>query len=280
MIRVENLTRVYNIIEVIDGKQHVVPQVIYQDLSFQVKEGEFAALLGASGCGKSTLLHTIGMLDSIENRRHHMINGQKVSEVESSGHIHIADTDITNLNNDHQAEFINKNIGFIFQLHHLIPELNVLQNVALPLRIGGYSLHEANEKAELLLEEVELLKPVHSAKQRRGILKKYPAVLSGGERQRVAIARALVNSPKVLLADEPTGSLQPDLKKGIMELFLKLNEETDVTILMVTHDESILRGVNGSHLHNIFELITEDDYQKRKSHKKDVSTLFIKRSFS
>ncbi|MDM8548331.1 ABC transporter ATP-binding protein [Candidatus Venteria ishoeyi] len=259
MIEVEKLSRIYNIVE----KDSYVRQIVYENLNLTVEEGDFIAVVGTSGCGKSTLLHTVGMLDSIENRRHikftHKNTGHEelIPEVETSGKIHVNGQNIAKLDGNTRAEFINHNIGFIFQMHHLIPELNVLQNVALPLRIRGMSVSKANERAIHLLEEVELIRPGDSEEEqeiRQSVLSKQPTVLSGGERQRVAIARALVTEPKILLADEPTGSLQPKLKEEIMKLFLTLNKK-GITILMVTHDRDILKDDDGNQkVHRIFEL--------------------------
>lgn len=228
MITVNNLNRTYNIIE----GQALKKQVLYKNLNLNVKAGEFVAVVGTSGCGKSTLLNMIGMLDSVKERDYVTIINDKTSQkesipsIEGSGQILLDGQDVTELKGNAKAEFINKYIGFIFQFHHLIPELTALQNVALPMRIQGKSKQEANKNAQLLLEEMELGE----------YQSKKPAVLSGGEKQRVAIARALINHPKILLADEPTGSLHPKMKQDILERFIKLNRDKGITILMVTHD--------------------------------------------
>jgi len=230
IVKVENLNRTYNVIE--SGK--LKSQILYKNLNFSVENGEFVAIVGASGCGKSTLLHIIGMLDSVNDRNYFKIpenNSTKelsIPQISSKGKVFVDNQDITKLNGDMRSEFINKNIGFIFQFHHLIPELTVLENVALPMRIQGKS-KEAYERAKELLNSMKL----------GNFVSKRPAILSGGEKQRVAIARALINQPKILLADEPTGSLNPTLKDEIMEDFLSLNKK-GVTIIMVTHDEKIL----------------------------------------
>jgi ABC-type lipoprotein export system ATPase subunit len=228
MIKVNKLNRNYNIIEGRTFKK----QVIFNNLNIRVTPGEFVAVIGPSGCGKSTLLNIIGMLDSVSARDYvsvvNQASGKKESipTVEGNGAIILNDQDVTYLKGSEKSEFLNKNIGFIFQFHHLIPELTALQNVALPMRIRGKSKKEANKQAQQLLEEMEL-----------GEYKsKKPTVLSGGEKQRVAIARALINNPKMLLADEPTGSLHPKMKQDILERFVKLNRDRNITILMVTHD--------------------------------------------
>lgn len=238
IIKVENLTRAYNTVDNSELKR----QVLYSDLNIEIQSGEFVAVVGASGCGKSTLLHIIGMLDSLGNRKFIRFKvdseeEQQVPEVESSGKVYIDGIETSGLKGNERSVFINKNIGFIFQFHHLIPELSALTNVALPMRIGGVSRREANQCAAELLREVRLSENDFS---------KRPAVLSGGEKQRVAIARALVNNPRILLADEPTGSLQPELKEDIINLFIDLNRKKKITILMVTHDLGIIYDSEGN----------------------------------
>lgn len=229
MVVVKNLSRTYNILE---GKRLKMRQQLYDNFNMTVEEGQFVAIVGDNGCGKSTLLNIIGMLDSLQDRRYVKIidkltkKEKKIPQVESSGHIFINEQDITALYGNARADYLNKHIGFIFQFHHLIPELTALQNVALPMRIGGKSKKVAQARAMVLLDDVGL----------HDDASKYPAVLSGGEKQRVAIARALTNQPRILLADEPTGSLHPEFKAEILELFLRLNREKNLTILMVTHD--------------------------------------------
>lgn len=266
MIEINQLNRCYNIIE---NKHLTLQQTLYNDLNFKVEKGEFVAVVGDSGCGKSTLLHIIGMLDAIDSRRYRRVfsHDELKPEVEGKGQIIIDGQDIAELTGNAQSDFINQHIGFIFQFHHLIQELNVLQNVALPMRIQGKPKKVANKRAEQLLEDVGLLTADLSDKERRAVLSKQPAILSGGERQRVAIARALINQPKVLLADEPTGSLQPNLKAGIIDLFINLNKEKKITILMVTHDrKSLCRNPSGElKVHKVFEF--KKDLSLGENHK-------------
>jgi ABC-type lipoprotein export system ATPase subunit/Zn-finger nucleic acid-binding protein len=237
IIEIKKLTRVYNIT---DGKELRCKQVLYQGLDFSVEEGEFVAIVGPSGCGKTTLLNIIGGLDSIKEKGKLRVMDKEtnneilIPEAEGNGEVFIGKEDISNLKGNRKAEFINKNIGFIFQFHHLIPELTALQNVALPMKIQGKSNGNAHKRALELLEEMAL----NDARN------KNPAVLSGGEKQRVAIARALINKPKILLADEPTGSLHPELKEGIIDLFCQLKKERKLTILLVTHDKNSLYDKN------------------------------------
>lgn len=238
IIEVQNLTRIYNTIDNSELKR----QELYSDLNIRIEEGEFVAVVGASGCGKSTLLHIIGMLDTLKNKNYMKSKGgadqdHPVSAIESRGKVLIDGQDITTLKGDKRSEFINRNIGFIFQFHHLIPELSALKNVALPMRVSGKMVRESNKRAGELLREVRLAETDFS---------KRPAVLSGGEKQRVAIARSLINNPRILLADEPTGSLQPALKKDIIDFFIDLNKRKQITILLVTHDLGIIYDKDGN----------------------------------
>lgn len=257
IINIKKLTRIYNIA---DGKELRCRQMLYKDLDLSVEKGEFVAIVGPSGCGKTTLLNIIGGLDSIREKGKIRIMDKQtgkeimIPEAEGDGEVFIGGEDISTLKGDRKAEFINRNIGFIFQFHHLIPELTALQNVSLPMKIQGKSNKEANRRAFALLEEMGL---------KHGVDKK-PAVLSGGEKQRVAIARSLINNPKILLADEPTGSLHPELKDEIIDLFCKLNKEKRVTILLVTHDRGSLYDKDKRlRIHRFFKLPVESHLKDR-----------------
>ncbi len=185
---------------------------ILKGVSFTVEQGSRVALLGASGSGKTTLLDILGSLSRPD-----------------SGKAVIAGQDITHLSRHAQVKFRRKNIGFVFQSYHILPELNVLENVMLPARLDGMNLSEVRTRAEELLEKVGLS---HRMKHR-------PNELSGGEQQRTAIARAMMNKPPLILADEPTGNLDSVTGQGILELFTQLQEETKATVLMVTHDRHV-----------------------------------------
>lgn len=185
---------------------------IFQGLNVQIKTGQRVAIIGASGSGKSTLLYMMGGLDKIKSGRL-LIEGQDVSQ----------------LNARKLGILRNKTLGFVYQFHHLLHEFTALENVAMPLLIRGDSTAHAKEKAAYLLDQVGLS---HRSKHK-------PGELSGGERQRAAIARALVTNPKCLLADEPTGNLDNTTAKQVYELLIKLNEEMNISLVLVTHDENL-----------------------------------------
>lgn len=182
------------------------------DVSAQFPESGSVAILGASGVGKSTFLQLIGGLDK-----------------PTSGKIFYGETDICSLTKDSLSTFRGKKIGFVFQFHHLLPEFNALENVAMPLRIQDVSAEEANKRANNILDRVGLK---HRLNHR-------PYALSGGEQQRVAIARALVFSPAVVLLDEPTGNLDQKNSDHVKELTLELCKELNNTMIVVTHSRDL-----------------------------------------
>ncbi len=182
---------------------------VLKDVSFSINSGEMLAIVGSSGSGKSTLLHLLGGLDT-----------------PTSGEVIFREKKINLLSSDARSELRNKQLGFIYQFHHLLPDFSALENVAMPLLIGGTPKAEANTKALELLVSVGL---GHRANHR-------PSELSGGERQRVAIARALVNDPALVLADEPTGNLDLRNADAIFELLGELNRRQGTAFLVVTHD--------------------------------------------
>ena len=182
-----------------------------KNIDLQIDKGEYVALMGPSGSGKSTLMNIIGCLDSFTNGQY-ILNG----------------TDVSLMSENKLAEVRNKEIGFVFQTFNLLPRMDALENVALPLVYAGLSKKERNARAEEVLIQVGL----------KDRMKHKPNELSGGQRQRVAIARGLVNNPSILLADEPTGNLDTKTSVEIMALFRELHKNGN-TIVLVTHEEDI-----------------------------------------
>ena len=183
---------------------------ILDDVSIDVEQGEFVAITGASGSGKSTLLGLIAGLDAATS-----------GEIEVDGEL------LTKASEERLAAIRSEKIGFVFQSFHLIPSLTAYENILIPMEIAGHPNSRA--RAEMLLESVDLASRGHH----------YPHELSGGEQQRVAIARAFANSPKILLADEPTGNLDSKNGMHIFELMVGLHEKNNVTLVLVTHDQHL-----------------------------------------
>ena len=185
---------------------------VLESICLTAKKGEFVTIVGASGAGKTTLLQILGTLDKADN-----------------GTIKIANTLVNDLSNKNISDFRNKNIGFVFQFHQLLPEFTALENVMIPALIGKKSKKEAEHEAKELLLYLGL-------SERLG---HKPNELSGGEKQRVAVARALINRPSVILADEPSGSLDSKNKQELHQLLFKLRDEFNLTLLVVTHDKEL-----------------------------------------
>ncbi|MFM2659349.1 lipoprotein-releasing ABC transporter ATP-binding protein LolD [Vibrio chagasii] len=182
---------------------------VLKGVSFEIEKGELVSIIGTSGSGKSTLLHILGALDDA-----------------SAGSVSFLGQDLAKLSSNKQAKLRNQHLGFVYQFHHLLSDFSALENVAMPLLIGGEKPAKAKQEAQLLLDKVGLS---HRVDHR-------PSELSGGERQRVAIARALVNKPALVLADEPTGNLDHNTAVSIYDLMRELNREYDTAFLVVTHD--------------------------------------------
>jgi ABC-type lipoprotein export system ATPase subunit len=194
------------------GKTYVMGQrslEVLRHVDFSVKPGEFVALRGASGAGKSTLLHVLGGLDS-----------------PSAGEVWFGGQNLADLSPLALARFRNRQVGFVFQAYHLLPELNALENVCLPARMARVPAAEAEARGRELLRRVGLAERIEHR----------PYELSGGEQQRVAIARALINAPALILADEPTGNLDSHTGGGIIDLLCALQAERRTTLLIATHD--------------------------------------------
>ena len=200
MIEIRNITKSYDSLQVLKG------------IDLDIVPGEVVSIVGPSGAGKTTLLQIIGSLDRPD-----------------TGSVKYDNSDIFSLKEAQLARFRNKNIGFVFQFHQLLPEFTLLENVAMPALIGGVKRSEAYDRARELINYLGL-------KDREN---HRPAELSGGERQRAAVARALVNRPKVVLADEPSGSLDSKNRQELHKLFFDLRRDMNQTFVIVTHDESL-----------------------------------------
>jgi lipoprotein-releasing system ATP-binding protein len=203
-IRAENLSKTY--------AGEGAPVTVFTNLSFELEESAFAAVMGPSGVGKSTLLHLLGGIDRPE-----------------TGRVEIFGQSLEALGAKERARFRNERIGFVFQFHHLLPEFTAQENVAFPFRIAGMSAADSSARADALLDRVGL-------SQRRA---HRPRALSGGEQQRVAIARALARRPGLLLADEPTGNLDLEAAGGVFALLEELHRERGTTTVLVTHNPDL-----------------------------------------
>ena len=200
MIDIKNITKSFGSLQVLKG------------INLHINKGEVVSIVGPSGAGKTTLLQIIGTLDSPD-----------------SGDITIDGIDVRRLNQKKLADFRNKHIGFVFQFHQLLPEFTAIENIMIPAFIAGMSKSEAKKRAMELLDFMGL---ADRAKHK-------PNELSGGEKQRVAVARALVNNPSVILADEPSGSLDSQNKAELHQLFFDLRDKMGQTFVIVTHDETL-----------------------------------------
>ncbi|HUW66546.1 MAG TPA: ABC transporter ATP-binding protein [Candidatus Nanoarchaeia archaeon] len=201
IIQIKNLTKIFG-----DG----VEIKALDGVDLNIEQGEFLAIVGPSGSGKSTLLNQIGILDT-----------------PTSGTILLDGVDVTKMSDKQRSVTRNKQLGFIFQYHHLLPDFNALENVMMPMLINGVKSSKARETARKMLDEVGL----------EDRMKHRPNQLSGGQNQRVAIARALVNKPSIVIGDEPTGNLDTKASENIYELLRRLNHEYNQTFILVTHDE-------------------------------------------
>lgn len=204
ILQAQNISKTYQ-----DGK--ILNTEVLKKINLEVYPGETLAIIGSSGSGKSTLLHLLGGLDQPTSGKI-LLNGQNFSD----------------LNPNKRAELRNQYLGFVYQFHHLLPELSALENIALPLFLNPKKIPKSEiiDQAQNLLDQVKLS---HRAHHR-------PSELSGGERQRVAIARALINQPHCLLADEPTGNLDHQNARDIFDLLLSLNQTQGTALILVTHD--------------------------------------------
>lgn len=206
MIHLTDISKVY--------RTDTIETVALDRINLEVPRGEFLSIMGPSGCGKSTLLNIMGLIDE-----------------PTSGQVVVDGQQVANYHGKATARFRNRHLGFIFQSFHLIQDLSVLDNVELPLLYRSLGARERRRAATAALERVGLQNRQHH----------FPSQLSGGQRQRVAIARAIVGQPSIILADEPTGNLDSTMGDEIMDILLRLNQQQQTTIVMVTHDERMAR---------------------------------------
>lgn len=205
MIKAKNIHKSYNDLEVLKG------------VDLHIREGEVVSIVGESGAGKSTLLQILGTLDSPTNPS---LYGTEIT---------IAGQSFVNMKDKELSRFRNKNIGFVFQFHQLLPEFTTLENVLLPVKIAGYQDKDFIEKAMEFFEDLKIIDRIHHK----------PTQLSGGEAQRVAVARALILSPKIVFADEPTGNLDSKNADDLHQLFFNLREKYNQTFVIVTHNTGL-----------------------------------------
>jgi lipoprotein-releasing system ATP-binding protein len=206
------ILRTQNIIKSYQNTKKVKLEVL-RSVDIEIESNKISVIVGASGAGKSTLLHIMGGLDRPD-----------------SGEVFFNDQNLFDLSDDKLARFRNKNIGFVFQFHHLLPEFTALENVSIPQMITGKSLAEASEKALGLLEAVGMKERMNHK----------PAELSGGEQQRVAVARALANDPDIILADEPTGNLDSENSDAVHKILIDLRDKMGKTFVIVTHNPGLV----------------------------------------
>lgn len=218
MLIAKNLTKSYNDLQVLKG------------VSLEIKQGEVVAIVGSSGAGKSTLLHILGTLDKPD-----------------TGEYTIDATDILAFEGDQLAQFRNKEIGFVFQFHHLLPEFTAIENVCIPAFIHNVSKKVAEKRAKELLDFLGLDHRYHHK----------PSELSGGEQQRVAVARALMNEPKIIMADEPSGNLDSVNSKELHNLFFELRDKFNQTFIIVTHNEALAKMADRTLVMNDGVIVTD-----------------------
>jgi len=209
VMRAEKLAKTYA-----EGKMRTP---VFDGLDLSVQAGETVAIVGASGAGKSTLLHLLGGLDT-----------------PTAGEVYVAGQQMSTLSNAARGQLRNSALGFVYQFHHLLPEFTALENVMMPVMLGGADVKTASQRARALLEKVGL---GHRIEHK-------PGELSGGERQRAAVARALVNQPACVLGDEPTGNLDEKTAATVFELMLELNRAQRTSLVLVTHDRRLARKLD------------------------------------
>ncbi len=187
---------------------------VLKDISLEINKGEFISIIGSSGAGKTTLLNILGTLQKLQD-----------------GSLKINNQEIKNLNDTQLSKFRNEQIGFVFQFHNLLPEFTVLENVCLPALINNVNKVKIEEKAKQILQSLNMIDKINQK----------PNELSGGEQQRVSVARSLINSPTILLADEPSGNLDSKNAKDLHNILLKLNKEKKQTVVVITHNNNLAK---------------------------------------
>lgn len=200
-----------------------VNQKILNNISLNISNGDFVSVVGPSGAGKTTLINIIGTIESFD--------------LDQSSVLKIDGIEVNKLKEKEISKFRNENIGFVFQFHQLLPELNCEENILLPIRIGRKNINDYKEKLLSISKTLNIEK----------VLNKKPDFISGGEKQRVSFARALINNPKIVLADEPTGNLDSANSKKIIELLKKINKEYGVTVIYVTHNKEFANTASDSY---------------------------------
>ena len=198
-------------------------QKILNNISLNISNGDFVSVVGPSGAGKTTLINIIGTIESFD--------------LDQSSVLKIDGVEVNKLKEKEISKFRNENIGFVFQFHQLLPELNCEENILLPIRIGRKNINDYKEKLLSISKTLNI----------EEVLNKKPDFISGGEKQRVSFARALINNPKIVLADEPTGNLDSTNSKKIIELLKKINNEYGVTVIYVTHNNEFAKTASGSY---------------------------------
>lgn len=231
MIKIENITKIYN------GKDKNVQVVALSNVSFEIKQGEFVGIVGRSGCGKSTLLNIIGTLD-----------------YPTEGAVICEGVNITNLKEEERAKFRNKNIGFVFQSFYLDKSFTILENITMPLLLGGVAKKERDKIGMEMLEKFGIAEKA----------KAFPHELSGGQMQRVAIARALINNPKIVLADEPTGNLDSWNGKLVMQALRDL-VKSGTTVILVTHNQEDVKECDRIIKLADGKIVTDDEYEQAEN---------------
>ena len=207
VLRAKNMTKIYGL----GSKQ---PFTALENIDLEIKTGEFIVVMGPSGSGKSTLVNNISTID-----------------IPTNGSLYILNQEVKQMSENQLGKFRYQYLGFVFQNYNLLNSLTVYENIMIPLKLIGENKKVIDEKVHQITKELDI----------ESLLNKYPHECSGGQQQRVAIARALIGNPKIIIADEPTGNLDPETSKEIINVLMRINEEQGTTVLVVTHDQKIVQ---------------------------------------